>query len=86
MSADRERDADLALMRASQDLVRARDAFLVSMTALEHEITHSLDWRQWVRRRPGVALGFAFGLGLLLGRKHQSFLDRQLTAPKDTRR
>jgi hypothetical protein len=40
------------------------------MGVLEHEITRALDWREWVRRRPGMALAFAFGLGFLLGRKH----------------
>jgi hypothetical protein len=40
------------------------------MSELEREVTRTLDWREWVRRRPGMALGLAFGLGLFLGRRH----------------
>lgn len=57
------------LMRATSELTRARDQLVVSMGALEKEITRTLDWRQWIRRRPGTALAIAFTIGLLIGRK-----------------
>jgi ElaB/YqjD/DUF883 family membrane-anchored ribosome-binding protein len=56
-------------MRATSELTRARDQLVVSMGALEKEITRTLDWRQWIRRRPGTALAIAFTIGLLIGRK-----------------
>jgi hypothetical protein len=61
------RDADL--VRAGADLERARETFVLSMGAVECKITHALDWRGWVRRRPGIALAFAFALGLLWGQR-----------------
>lgn len=60
----------LELIRATAELTRARDQLVVSMGALEQEITHTLDWREWVRNRPGTALAIAFTVGLLIGRKH----------------
>jgi hypothetical protein len=60
---------DVDLVRAGADLERARETFILSMGAVEREITHALDWRGWFRRRPGIALGLAFALGLLWGRR-----------------
>jgi len=59
-------DAELA--RADAELDQRRDQLVLSMGALEREITRTLDWREWVRRKPGTAFCLAFGLGLLLGR------------------
>jgi len=67
---EKEREMDAELIRAGAELAHTREEFVLSMGVLEHEITHALDWREWVRRRPGMALAFAFGLGFLLGRKH----------------
>jgi hypothetical protein len=61
---------DAELVRAGADLAHTRDEFVLTMGLLEHEITRTLDWREWVRRRPATVLAFAFGLGLFLGRKH----------------
>jgi hypothetical protein len=61
------RDADLA--RAGAELERAREEFVLSMSAVEREITHALDWRGRVRRRPGIALALAFALGLFWGQR-----------------
>lgn len=60
-------DADLT--RAGDKLDHARDRFVLSLGAVEREIKHALDWREWVRRRPRTALALAFVLGAFLGRK-----------------
>jgi len=60
---------DSELERASAALAHTRDSLVLSIGTLEHEITRSLDWREWVRRRPGTVLALAFGLGFLLGRR-----------------
>jgi ElaB/YqjD/DUF883 family membrane-anchored ribosome-binding protein len=57
------------LMRATAELERSQDQLVLSIGALKQEITRTFDWREWVRRRPGVALALAFGVGLILGRK-----------------
>jgi hypothetical protein len=67
---DEQQEADHEVTRASAALDHTRDQFVASMGALEHEITRTLDWREWVRRKPGMALTLAFGLGLFLGRGH----------------
>jgi len=61
---------DSEVTRASTALEQTRDRFVASMGALEREIARDLDWREWVRRKPGLALALAFGLGLFLGRRH----------------
>jgi hypothetical protein len=65
MSADDAR----ALARAEADIHRTRAKVALSVTALQRELTRSLDWRQWVGRKPVLAVGLAFGIGLLLGRR-----------------
>jgi hypothetical protein len=60
------------LTRAGAELAHTRDQFVVSMGALEREISRDLDWREWVRRKPGMVLALAFGLGLFLGGRHRS--------------
>jgi hypothetical protein len=62
-------EMDSEVMRAAAQLDYTRDQFVLSMSALEREVTRTLDWRQWVRRRPDVALCLAFGLGLFIGRR-----------------
>lgn len=69
MPTDGEQDKDAELARASAELDHTREQFLVSISALEGEVTRTLDWRQWVRRKPGLAVALAFGLGCLLGRR-----------------
>lgn len=58
---------DPALVRAEADLARTRQQVARSITDLQREITRTIDWREWVRRKPGLAIGVAFSLGLLLG-------------------
>lgn len=60
-------DADLT--RAGAELAHTREQFVQSMGVLEQEITRTLDWREWVRRRISLAMALAFGLGLFLGRR-----------------
>jgi len=66
---DKQQEAEHEVTCASAELDHTRDQFVASMGALEHEITRALDWREWVRRRVGIALALSFGLGLLLGRR-----------------
>jgi hypothetical protein len=56
-------------VRAGEELDQVRDEFVVSMTALECEITRTLDWREWVRRKPAMVLCLAFGIGFFVGRR-----------------
>jgi hypothetical protein len=69
MPAERARKADAAVVQAVADLAIARDRFSVSMGALEREVARRFDWRAWVARKPVMALGLAFGLGMFLGRR-----------------
>jgi hypothetical protein len=57
------------LARAVADLACSRERFALSMGALEQKITRTFDWREWVRRRPGMTLALAFALGAFLGRR-----------------
>ena len=69
MPTDKVEAMDAELACADAELDHIRDQFVVSMGALEREITRTLDWREWVRRRPGTAFCLAFGLGIFLGRR-----------------
>jgi hypothetical protein len=66
---DKEQEVDIQLVRAGAELASTREGFVLSLGALEREVSRTLDWREWVRGRPGVALGLAFGLGFILGRR-----------------
>ncbi len=61
-------DDGQALARAQADIQRTREKVALSVTALEREIARTMDWREWVCRKPHFSLGLAFGLGVLLGR------------------
>jgi hypothetical protein len=63
----KQNDSELDL--AAAELVRRRESLALSMSALELEIDRTFDWREWVRRKPGMALALAFGLGVLVGRR-----------------
>jgi hypothetical protein len=69
MPAERSRKTDAAVVRAVADLAIARNRFSVSVGALEREVARRFDWRAWVARKPVMALGLAFGLGMFLGRR-----------------
>ena len=59
------RDPEIA--RAEADIARAREAVTAKLMALQRELTHTFEWREWIRERPMVALAAAFGVGALLG-------------------
>ena len=65
----KQRDSDSGPARAAEALANTREKFVVTMTALEREVTHALDWRAWVRRKFSLAMVLAFGVGLFLGRE-----------------
>jgi ElaB/YqjD/DUF883 family membrane-anchored ribosome-binding protein len=58
---------DPAVARAEAELAESRAEVAESMMALRDEVARRTDWRGWIRRRPGLALGAAFAVGLLLG-------------------
>lgn len=59
------RDPEIA--RAEAEIARARESVVQSITALQREISRTLDWRDWVRRRPILAVAAAFAVGALVG-------------------
>jgi len=67
MPRDSKGEPGSELARAGAELERARDKFLLSMSAVEGEAARALDFREWVRRRPGLMLTLAFALGAFIG-------------------
>ena len=65
------RDPDVA--RAEAELAESRAEVAESMMALREEVARRTDWRGWIRRRPALALGAAFAVGLLLGRRGRAW-------------
>jgi ElaB/YqjD/DUF883 family membrane-anchored ribosome-binding protein len=60
---------DPALSQVEADIAETRARVSRSVMALERQIARTVDWREWVRRRPGRVLGVAFAVGWFLGRK-----------------
>jgi ElaB/YqjD/DUF883 family membrane-anchored ribosome-binding protein len=72
MSDDRSTDSrDPALIRAEAEIAESREQVARSVTELQRELARVVDWREWIRRKPLAAVGLAFGLGLLLGRRRE---------------
>ncbi|MBC8132745.1 MAG: hypothetical protein H7X95_07170 [Deltaproteobacteria bacterium] len=61
---------DPASLQIEAEIAATRERVAQSVMALEREITRAVDWREWIRRRPGRVLGLAFAVGWLFGRKH----------------
>ena len=55
------------LVRAERDIALARERVSQSVLALRDAVAKQTDWRQWVRRNPGLFMAGAFALGLLWG-------------------
>lgn len=68
---DVTRDPEIA--RAEAEIARTREEVAQSVSALQVEISRTLDWREWVGRRPILAVALAFGAGALLGGWHARF-------------
>lgn len=49
------------------EIERARAQIASSAAALREEVALRTDWREWVRRRPGLMLAGAFAIGVWLG-------------------
>jgi hypothetical protein len=58
---------DPEIVRAEAEIAQTREKVALSVMALQREITRKLDWREWVRQRPVIAVALAFGAGALLG-------------------
>jgi hypothetical protein len=61
---------DAALVQAEAEIARTRELVARSMLELQRELSRAVDWREWIRRKPVVAVSLAFGLGVLLGRRY----------------
>jgi hypothetical protein len=61
---------DPEILRAEEEVARAREAATAKLLALQHELGRVLEWREWIRKRPLVAVAAAFGAGVLLGNWH----------------
>lgn len=74
MPSDRDDAAadtrDPALVRAQAELAQTRAQVALSITRLQREVARAVDWREWIRRKPALAVGLALGLGLMLGYSH----------------
>lgn len=55
------------LVRAERDIALARERVSRSVLALRDAVAKQTDWREWVRRNPGLFIAGAFTLGLLWG-------------------
>jgi len=55
--------------RIRAEIESARAEIADSLLALRDEVSDRLDWRAFVRRKPLVALGMAFAVGYLLGKR-----------------
>jgi ElaB/YqjD/DUF883 family membrane-anchored ribosome-binding protein len=49
------------------EIERAREQIQSSVLTLRQEVAVAMDWKQWVRDRPGLCLGAAFAIGFYLG-------------------
>lgn len=64
-SSKDERDPELA--QAEADVARTRERVALSVLALRDEMARRVDWREWVRSKPGMFLTGALVLGFIWG-------------------
>jgi hypothetical protein len=62
--------SDPELARAEAEVEKAREVVASSVMALQQELARTFDWRAWVAKRPYVAVGAVFFLGVALGGWH----------------
>jgi hypothetical protein len=55
------------LVRAERDIALARERVSQSVLALRDAVAKQTDWREWIRRNPGLFMAVGFTLGLLWG-------------------
>ena len=68
---------DPEIVRAEADIARTRAVVTRKVMALQQELSRTLEWREWVRRRPLLALALAFGAGAWLGGWRSNFHPRR---------
>jgi ElaB/YqjD/DUF883 family membrane-anchored ribosome-binding protein len=64
---------DPAVARAEAEVAESREQVAESILALREEVARRTDWRGWIRRRPALAFGAAFAVGLLLGTRGRAW-------------
>jgi hypothetical protein len=57
------------LLQAERNIELARERVSQSVMALRDAVAKQTDWREWVRRYPGLFVAGAFTVGLLWGRR-----------------
>jgi hypothetical protein len=57
------------LERAEADIERTRERVATSVMALREQVARQIDWREWVRQRPGTFLAAAFAVGFIWGQR-----------------
>ena len=68
---------DPEILHAEAEIARTRETVAQSVMALQREISRAFDWREWVGKRPVLAVVMAFGVGALLGHWRASFDPRR---------
>ena len=65
--ADAARSPELE--QAEAEIARTRERVSQSVMALRQAMVKRTDWREWVRRRPGLFMAAAFTVGWLWGHR-----------------
>jgi hypothetical protein len=62
---------DRSAERIREDLERTRAELAQLVQALRMEVVRTVDWREWVRRRPAAFLIGAFAVGFMVGARRR---------------